>query len=454
MIPPSSVALALADAMLANGASPEELAASATAAFGGKHPWIAALCTAILARTGDNFHFFAREELAAIILDSDVFHAAFEPGKVAPQIKRYCLDLPLRPEPDAWLAALGLPAIGTLGDLARFLNVELRDLGWFADQWRPGSSPQARLQHYHYRWVAKCSGGWRLIEIPKQRLRHIQQTILRKILDLAPAHAAAHGFRRGRSCLTHAALHTGQRVVIRIDLKNFFPSIPASRILALFVKLGYPATVAATLARLCTSRTPASAFNPGQVAWAERHALRSPHLPQGSPCSPALANLCAFRLDIRLQELAASMDVAYSRYADDLVFSGGRELERALDRFHVQVAAIASEEGFKVNTRKTRMMRQGVRQQVTGVVVNRRTNVPRAQFDALKATLTNCVRHGPQSQNREARTDYRAYLAGKVAWVKMLNLAKGERLQKLLAAIAWPDESSAILRPSHNGIPT
>ena len=454
MIPPSSVALALADAMLANGASPEQLAASAAAAFEANHPWIAALCATILARTSDNFHFFSREELAAIILDSDVFQAAFEPGKVAPQIKRYCLDLPLRPEPEAWLAALALPAIATLGDLARFLNVEPGDLGWFAEQWRPGALQQERLQHYHYRWVAKRSGGWRLIEIPKQRLRHIQQTILRKILDLAPAHTAAHGFRRGRSCLTHAALHTGQRVVIRIDLKDFFPSIPASRILALFEKLGYPATVAATLARLCTSRTPAWAFNPGQVPWAERHALRSPHLPQGSPCSPALANLCAFRLDIRLQELAASMDAAYSRYADDLVFSGGRELERALDRFHVQVAAIASEEGFKVNTRKTCMMRQGVRQQVTGVVVNRRSNVPRAQFDALKATLTNCVRHGPQSQNREARTDYRAYLAGKVAWVKMLNLAKGERLQKLLAAIAWPDESSAILRPSHNGIPT
>jgi hypothetical protein len=251
-----------------------------------------------------------------------------------------------------------------------------------------------------------------------------------------PAHNAAHGFRRGRSCVTHAALHTGRRVVIRMDLKDFFPSIPAPRIQALFARLGYSETVSAILARLCVNRTPAGAVR--ELPWAERQPFRTPHLPQGSPCSPALANLCAYRLDIRLETLAQALGATYSRYADDLVFSGGHDLQRASDRFHVQVAAIALEEGFRVNTRKTRMMRAGVRQQVTGIVINRHPNIARTDFDKLKAVLTNCARLGPQSQNREGRPDYRAFLGGKVAYVSMVNPARGAKLQRLFNAIAWP----------------
>ncbi|MBC7686442.1 MAG: RNA-directed DNA polymerase [Bdellovibrionales bacterium] len=446
MIPAPSVALALADTLLAGEASPDGLAASAASALGTAYAWGPAMCGFILQRTGDKFRYFSRHELAAIILDSDAFHAAFEPGKEAPQIKRYCLQLPVRPEPDAWLSALSLPAIPTLGELALLLNVELQDLGWFADQWRRGSAEAAPLQHYHYRWVAKRSGGWRLIEIPKQRLRRMQQTILRKILEDVPVHGAAHGFRRGHSCVTHAALHAGQRVVIRMDLKDFFPSIQASRIHALFSKLGYSDSVAGTLARLCTSRAPASAFadphTGGSLPWAARRALRSPHLPQGSPCSPALANLCAWRLDLRLDALCGSIGATYSRYADDLVFSGGREFERSVERFHVQVAAIAIEEAFGVNTRKTRVMRAGVRQQVTGVVINQHPNLRRDEFDRLKAVLTNCARHGPVAQNREGRENYWHYLAGKVAWVKMLNPARGAKLEKVFAGIDWPEAGS------------
>jgi retron-type reverse transcriptase len=211
----------------------------------------------------------------------------------------------------------------------------------------------------------------------------------------------------------------------------------------MFVKLGYPRHVAGTLARLCVNRTPAGAFIDRAIPWADRQPLRSPHLPQGSPCSPALANLCAFRLDIRLHALAESMGAVYSRYADDMVFSGDATLERAMDRFHVQVAAIALEEGFRVNTRKTRMMRAGTRQQVTGIVVNRHPNVSRQEFDTLKATLSNCVRHGPASQNRDGRPDYQAYLRGKVAYVAMVNPARGQRLKRLMDKVRWEPQAPA-----------
>jgi len=443
------VALALADTMLAGDAKPAGLRQSVSWALGETRPWIAALCRAIRKRTGEHFYHYSREELAALIFKHRGFSNAWTDKGEPPMIRRYCLAPPRAVEKPAWLAALGLPELANAAELAQWLKVTPGELAWYADQWRNDAPAPAALQHYRYRWVEKRSGGLRLIEMPKLRLRAIQGQILRRLLNLVPPHPAAHGFRRAHSCVTHAAQHAGKALVIRMDLKNFFPGIPAPRIHALFAKLGYSHHVAGMLARLCTHRTPSSVFNDPAVRKVlpspDRIQFRTPHLPQGAPSSPALANLCAFRLDMRLDALAKSLGAAYTRYADDLAFSGGRELESAMDRFHVQVAAIALEEGFAVNTRKTRMMRAGVRQQVTGIVVNRHPNIPRQEFDTLKAMLTNCLRHGPASQNRERRDNYRDYLAGKIAYVHMLNPQRATRLRALFDRIVWPDKSAAAL---------
>lgn len=447
MTPRLHVALALADTFLAREASVDGMIAAATWALGRPWPWMPAVCGALHARTADHFYAFSRDELAQLINDDPAYELAWQPGGVHPQILHYCIDTPIAPERPAWLAALELPALATVGDLAQWLNVPPAELGWFADQWRITGPSAPALQHYHQRWVPKRAGGLRLIEIPKSRLRTMQRKILHQLLDRVPPHAAAHGFRRAHSCLTHAALHTGQACVIRMDLKNFFPSIPAARVHALFATLGYASSVAGMLARLCTTRTPASAFESAAVhaalRWDERAALRSPHLPQGSPCSPALANLCAHRLDMRLAALADTLGARYSRYADDLVFSGGVALARAMARFHPQVGAIAIEEGFALNMRKTRLMRTATRQRITGIVVNRHPNIARADIDVLKATLTNCARHGPASQNRDARPNWQAYLSGKVAYVQMVNPTRGLRLRALFESIAWPTAGSA-----------
>jgi retron-type reverse transcriptase len=454
-------ALALADMALATDGSLHSLVAACNRVFNAEAPWVPAVCGALIERTGENFRYYSRQELAGLLLeclghgrggagagdaagggDGESGEDFALPEPIAlPEVRRWCIAPPVRPPKPAWLAALALPELPSAAALAGWLNEPAGALDWFADQWRLARDEQSPLQHYHYRWVPKRSGGLRLIEIPKARLRRIQQKILRGILDLVPPHPAAHGFRRGHSCVTHAALHAGQHAVIRMDLKDFFPGIQLSRIQALFEKLGYPPRTAGTLARICVNRTPRGAFRDklagGSLSWIERQALKSPHLPQGSPCSPALANLCAYRLDIRLSALAQSLGATYSRYADDLAFSGGRAFARAADRFHVRVAAIALEEGFRVNTRKTRLMRAGMRQQVTGVVVNSHPNVARDEYDRLKATLTNCVRHGPASQNRDGHPDFHAHLAGRISYVKMVNANRAGKLQGLLQAIAW-----------------
>ena len=267
----------------------------------------------------------------------------------------------------------------------------------------------------------------------------------RGAIDRIPAHQSAHGFVRGRSCATHVVPHIGQRVVLRLDLKNFFPSIPASRVHALFATLGYPEPVARALTGLCTHQMPGTTLrafplpaNASKLTWLERKQYQIPHLPQGAPTSPALANLCAYRLDVRLAAAATSAGASYTRYADDLVFSGAENFARAAQRFHILVCRIALEEGFDVNTRKTRVMSQSVQQKVTGIVLNQRPNIPRVDFDRLKATLNNCVRHGPQSQNHSQHVNFKAHLIGKIAYVQMLNAERAYQLRQLFNRISWP----------------
>jgi hypothetical protein len=234
-----------------------------------------------------------------------------------------------------------------------------------------------------------------------------------------------------------------QPFVLTLDLAEFFPTVTAARVGALFRTAGYPEAVARLLAGLCTNRVPAYVWTDrtaplhGPELWRMRRLYGQPHLPQGAPSSPALANLAAYRLDCRLAGLASALGACYTRYADDLALSGGMDLARAARRVIARVAAIALEEGFRVQPRKTRVMRAGVCQRVTGVVINAHPNVTRDTFDVLKATLHNCVRRGPAAENRAGHPDFRAHLAGRIAHVAMLNPARGRRLQALFEQIAW-----------------
>jgi hypothetical protein len=289
----------------------------------------------------------------------------------------------------------------------------------------------------------KRSGRIRLIEAPKQHLRLIQRRILSELLNRVPVHPAVHGFVKGRSIRSFAAPHVGRGLVLRMDIEDFFPAFGARRIQAFFRTLGYPQSVADSLGGLCTNAVSFrrwKALHSGvasETGFEMRQLYARPHLPQGAPTSPALANLCFYRLDCRLTGLAHSAGAVYSRYADDLVFSGDREFAKRAERFSTWVAAILLEAGFAVNHRKTRIMRAGVSQRLAGLVTNQRLNIPREDFDQLKATLTNCIRHGWQGQNRDGHADFRAHLAGKIAFVDSVHPEKGRRLKRLFEQIPW-----------------
>jgi hypothetical protein len=387
-----------------------------------------------------------RDDRLASFLELDSqFRAACEAGPIT--LKKR-VRLPVRMWPPS-VPLLGEPPnLLTPADLAEWLGVPPERLDWYADV-RGINSRQSveRLRHYRYQWVPKPGPNpakkHRLLEAPKPGLKWAQRKVLAHILSALSVHDAAHGFRAGRGIVSNAASHCGRAVVLRFDLRDFFPSIPAAKVRAVFRAIGYPRDVAELLSGLCTTRLPADVWDarphpaPDGGDYATGVRLRQRHLPQGAPTSPALANLCAFGLDVRLSALAAELDATYTRYADDLTISGGTELSSAAGRVRRLVTSIATEEGFAVQPHKTRVQRQGQRQMVAGVVVNVRPNITRAEWDRLKATLTNCIRTGPDAQNRSGHPNFREHLRGRIAHVAMVNPARGRKLYAIFDRIDW-----------------
>jgi hypothetical protein len=150
-----------------------------------------------------------------------------------------------------------------------------------------------------------------------------------------------------------------------------------------------------------------------------------------------LANLGAFRLDCRLAGLAEAVSASYTRYADDLLFSGGADFSRQSRSLETLIGAIILEEGFRPNHHKTRVLRQGHKQHAAGLVLNEKPNIDRRDFDRLKAILTNCARHGPASQNRDHHPDFAAHLQGKLAWVRFIHPGKEAKLRGIFEKIDW-----------------
>jgi RNA-directed DNA polymerase len=426
----------LTAALLAGPWTPAERSARARRACGPGSTWLRGLS----GRINKTFAVPPSPEELEHFLRSDKGVA-----RAAPQVGEwFWLTNVMRPHSAA--VAWGVPSLTTPMQLAEWLGVSLPHLEWLADcAGRNSKLREETLRHYRCTWLPKRRGGHRLLEAPKPRLKQTQRKILHDLLDRIPQHESVHGFRPGRSIATYAHPHAARDTVLRFDLRDFFASVPASRVHSIFRTAGYPVDVARLLTGLCTTAMPADVWHtrPGAPDTMSnelaRLRFRSRHLPQGAPTSPALANLAAYRFDCRLTGLAAKLDAVYTRYADDLAFSGGEKLLRSARRFQVRVAVIALEEGFELHCRKSRFMRQGVRQQLAGIVVNVRTNVPRADYDELRATLFNCVRFGPESQNRSGHPDFRNQLLGRIAYIAMLNPERGRKLRQQFDRIVWPE---------------
>jgi hypothetical protein len=434
-------ALAIARAMLAGPPDAAGLVARMRACLDAHADWHAPLALRCSHIGRERWRALPVRTLATLVERDRGYEEAWR-SDARPSARRYilCERNGMRPLP-LGLHHCQIPHWPNAGALGQWLGVSVGGM------WRLTRSPdwQRRAplidQHYRYQLIAKRTGGWRLLEVPQPYLMAMQRRVLDDLLDRIPPHEAAYGYQRERSVVDHARAHAGQAVLLKFDLQDFFAAVRASRVHALFASLGYPDTIATELARLCTTATPEPVLRrmheDGALSWPQLQRLRDPHLPQGAPTSPALANLCAFRLDLRLDGLAQSLGARYTRYADDIVLSGDRPLRAALPRIEAWVGRIAIEEGFALNHRKTRWATAGQRQSVCNIVVNERVNLPRREFDRLKALLHHCVTQGPSSQNHAAHADWRGHLSGRVAWAAQVNPAKAERLKRLLDQIDW-----------------
>ena len=229
----------------------------------------------------------------------------------------------------------------------------------------------------------------RWIEAPRSRLKSVQRLLLDRLLYRLRPTRFAHGFVPGRSIVTHARQHCGQQLVVTMDIRDFFPSVAAARVAAALLPLGTSKADACRIVALVTRRK---------------------HLPQGAPTSPHLANLACHQLDIRLGGLASALGWTYSRYADDLTFSG------PADPGHLVAAieAIVRDEGFRIARQKTRVMGQHQRQAVTGLVVNDHIAVPREKRRLVRAMLHRAkaaARQDPGADENWKLVGHLAFLA-------------------------------------------
>ena len=363
----------------------------------------------------------------------------------APRVRRVAVVEQRMAERRPW----PVPEIHTPGELAELLELDAGQLAWLADVRGLERRVEApRLRNYHYATLPRSSGLPRVIERPKRRLGEIQRWIHREVLLWIPPHDAAHGFVRGRSAVSNARVHVGAELVVRFDLEDFFASVTAARLFGIFRTAGYAEGVAHALTGLCTNVVPLAEWSrvphPEGTRLEQAHArlgrrLAAPHLPQGAPTSPALANLAAFGLDRRLDGLARSLGARYTRYADDLAFSGDGLLHAATPTLRRAVAQIVRDEGFAIRAEKSTVVTRAGRQRVCGVVVNDQPNVPRSEYDRLKAILHYAATNGPAAANRLGHPDFRAHLLGRIGWVAAVNPVRGARLRERFDAIDWVD---------------
>lgn len=314
----------------------------------------------------------------------------------------------------------GLKCILNSSHLVHLLELSINEINWLANDGK---------NHYRHFTRKKRDGGTRDIFTPRARLKEVQRHILDDFLHRVRLNSHAQGFRRKRSIITNAARHIDKNIVIKMDAKEFFPSITFQRVSGMFASLGYPRQVSVLLTKLVTHRG---------------------RLPIGAPTSPAISNIVCRRMDKRFARLGEKMGFDYSRYADDLtISSNNKKLTKMIPFFK----EIMRDEGFEVKEAKMRILRNSGRQKVTGIVVNKKRNIERKEIKKLRAVIHNCKHKDIRQEaitwaKREKKLDdpyaytlreFKSSLLGKINFVKSVNPEMGGKLFQQVTALQFPE---------------
>ncbi|KFE68444.1 reverse transcriptase family protein [Hyalangium minutum] len=332
--------------------------------------------------------------------------------------------------------ANGMPALDSAEALAKALGVPVARLRWFAFHREVDTGT-----HYQSWQIPKRDGGQRTITAPKKELKAAQRWVLSNVVERLPVHGAAHGFVAGRSILTNALAHRGADVLVKVDVKDFFPSVTWRRVKGLLRKGGLEEH-AATLLSLLSTEAPREVM---QFRGKTLYVAKGPRaLPQGAPTSPAITNALCLKLDKRVSAMAKRLGFTYTRYADDLTFSwkrakgakGKAQADAPVALLLARVKSILEAEGFTLHPDKTRVLRKGTRQRVTGLVVNEAPNgvpaarVPRDVIRRLRAAIHNREKGKPGREGESLDQ-----LKGMAAFIHMTDPAKGRAFLQQLEAL-------------------
>jgi hypothetical protein len=256
--------------------------------------------------------------------------------------------------------------------------------------------------------LPKKAGGKRVITVPTPILKRLQRRIYANGLSHLPLPEPCHGFRPGRSIVTNARPHARQLLVVNVDIQAFFPSTSLGAVKGV-LKRHYSRTLSGGAIHLLSE---ICCFNGA--------------LPTGAPTSPTLANLVLAPVDRALEKAAARFKIAYTRYADDLTFSGDGDTKKLLPF----VVRILKERGYSLDPKKTHLYRRGKRQMVTGLVVNEEPHVPRHVRRLLRAAVHRTSRGLPPEWHGNVINIHE--LRGRLAQLSKIHPAEFMRLTAML----------------------
>ena len=266
--------------------------------------------------------------------------------------------------------------------------------------------------HYKSRIIFKNEKK-RRIDIPDTGLKKIQRLINKRLLQKVNLPDSIQGSKKKGSIKKNAELHTGQKVIGNLDIKDFFPSVNGKRVKSVFIGIGCSDIVSDILVRLTTWRNV---------------------LPQGVPTSSSIANLVLLNMDKRFKNLCEIHGLRYSFYVDDITISGNQRVEKLKKLF----CKIISQEGFDVNPDKIKFHNKTERQIVTNLVVNSgKPNVPKEYKRNLRAVLKNCIKLGPATQTKKSVEEFKRSLIGKINYVLSINQKAGYKLLGEFQKINW-----------------
>ena len=303
-----------------------------------------------------------------------------------------------------------LPIINNMQDLANYLTIDMGKISWLVYH-----REVTNVDHYNRFRIPKRSGSERIISAPKTYLKNAQSWINTEILEKIKPEKEATAFRKNINILDNALPHCNQGTVIRVDLADFFSTITFPRTRGLFSSLGYNSGVSSVLALLCTDSDRRQVVYQSEN-WYVSQGPRK--LPQGATTSPALSNLVARNLDRRIRGYLNYLedDWVYTRYADDLVFSHP-DKNVFVGRLLTYLDRVIRDEGFKINKKKTVIMRTPHRQMITGLVLNENgVRVPKKYLKKVRAMVHNA----DQLMGKGGSPDNIDEIKGRLSFIKMV----------------------------------